>query len=82
LVFGFGLSVTQDPDPIYRFFWVECLDKNKNNIYQNLLPISARTLIASSACKEPTMPTTGPKMPASEQLETVSGAGALGYRHR
>ncbi len=35
----------------------------------------------SSACKEPIIPTTGPNIPASEQFETVSGAGAFAYKH-
>lgn len=34
--------------------------------------------MASRACIEPIVPTMGPNMPASEQLETVSGGGAFG----
>jgi len=43
-----------------------------------LHPIPVKTLIVSSACNDPIMPTTGPRIPASEQFDTVSGAGALG----
>ena len=40
------------------------------------------SLIASSACKTPMTPTTGPRMPPSPQLSTLSAGGGLGNTHR
>jgi hypothetical protein len=48
------------------------------NVELLILPISVRIFMASRACNEPIVPTTGPRMPASEQFDTVSGGGAFG----
>lgn len=39
-------------------------------------------LIASNACTTPIVPTTGPKIPPSAQLTTLSAGGGLGKTHR
>ena len=40
------------------------------------------TLIASSAIRIPITPTTGPRIPPSPQLVTLSAGGGLGNIHR
>lgn len=57
------------------------LSKHRKVLVASLLPILASILTASSACIDPIIPTIGPKIPASEQFETVSGGGATGFKH-
>lgn len=40
------------------------------------------TLIVSRDCRSPMIPTTGPRIPPSPQLVTVSGGGGLGNTQR
>ena len=43
---------------------------------------AAMSLIASRAWRTPMRPTTGPRMPPSPQLSTLSGGGGLGKTQR
>ena len=40
------------------------------------------SLIASTACKTPITPTTGPRIPPSPQVTTLSAGGGFGKTHR
>lgn len=44
-------------------------------------PPEVINLMASSACSTPMTPTTGPSMPPSPQLMTVSAGGGFGKTH-
>ncbi len=47
-----------------------------------LCPPEVINLMASSACSMPMTPTTGPSMPPSPQLMTVSAGGGVGKTQR
>jgi hypothetical protein len=65
---------------------MKCFSKKRvtsfETYFASVFPMQAKTLMVSKACNEPIMPTMGPKMPESEQLDTVSGGGATGYKQR